>query len=274
MAFILISCRLKKYYSEPGDKVNIYLVFIIILFILAISDLVVGVANDAVNFLNSSIGSKAAPVKIILLIAALGVFIGTTFSGGMMEIARSGIFNPGEFYFSEIMIIFLAVMITDVVLLDSFNTFGLPTSTTVSLVFELLGAAVALSVIKISQAVDPAVSMDTFINSGKALAIISGILISVAIAFTVGTVVQFFTRLIFSFSYERYMKYAGGIYGGGALTVIIYFLLVKGARGASFHDTGNISWIEENTWKILVYCLCMLYSYSSGSHISFQDQRT
>jgi len=232
--------------------VNIYLVFIIILFILAVSDLIVGVSNDAVNFLNSSIGSKAAPVKVILAIAALGVFIGTTFSGGMMEIARSGIFKPGEFYFSEIMIIFLAVMITDVILLDSFNSFGLPTSTTVSLVFELLGAAVALSVIKISQAGDAAVSMDTYINSGKALAIISGILISVAIAFTVGGIVQFITRLIFSFNYERYMKYAGGIYGGGALTVIIYFLLVKGARGASFMTPETISWIEENTWKILV----------------------
>lgn len=230
---------------------NIYLVFIIILFILAFSDLIVGVSNDAVNFLNSSIGSKAAPVKVILAIAAFGVFIGTTFSGGMMEIARSGIFKPGEFYFSEIIIIFLAVMITDVVLLDSFNTFGLPTSTTVSLVFELLGAAVALSVIKISQAGDAAVSMDTYINSGKALAIISGILISVAIAFTVGMIVQFITRLIFSFNYERYMKYAGGIYGGVALTIIIYFLLVKGAKGASFVTPAALDWIEGNTWKIL-----------------------
>jgi phosphate/sulfate permease len=232
--------------------VNIYLVFIVILFILAVSDLVVGVSNDAVNFLNSSIGSKAAPVKIILVIAALGVFIGTTFSGGMMEIARSGIIKPGEFYFSEIMIIFLAVMITDVVLLDSFNTFGLPTSTTVSLVFELLGAAVALSVIKINQSGDTAATMFTYINSGKALTIISGILVSVAIAFTVGMAVQFFTRLIFSFNYERYMKYAGGIYGGGALAIIIYFLLVKGARGASFMTPETVTWIENNTLKIIL----------------------
>lgn len=234
---------------------NIYLIFVIILFLLAVSDLVVGVSNDAVNFLNSSIGSKAAPLKIILLIASLGVFVGTTFSSGMMEIARSGIFNPGEFVFSEIMIIFLAVMITDVILLDSFNTLGLPTSTTVSLVFELLGAAVAISIIKISQSGDNISGMVNYINSGKALAIISGILVSVAIAFTVGVIVQFIARLVFSFNYERYMKYAGGIYGGIALTVIIYFLLVKGAKGTSFLTPEALTWIDENTWKILLVSL-------------------
>lgn len=234
---------------------NIYIIFIIILFILAISDLIVGVSNDAVNFLNSSIGSKAAPVFVIFVIAALGVLAGASFSGGMMEIARSGIFNPGEFYFSEIMIIFLSVMITDVILLDSFNTFGLPTSTTVSLVFELLGAAVAMSVIKIINSGENVADLATYINTGKALAIISGILISVIIAFTAGTIIQFFTRLIFSFNYERYMKYLGGLYGGLALTVIIYFLIVKGAKGASFMTPETVAWVENNTLKILLYSL-------------------
>ena len=155
---------------------SIYLLFVIVLFILAISDLIVGVTNDAANFLNSAIGSKVAPFKIILAIAGLGVVLGATFSSGMMEIARSGIFHPGQFFFSEIMIIFLAVMITDVMLLDTFNTFGLPTSTTVSIVFELLGAAVAISLIKISHSTDSVSDLNSYINTAKALAIISGIL--------------------------------------------------------------------------------------------------
>ncbi len=234
---------------------NIYVIFIIVLFILAISDLIVGVSNDAVNFLNSSIGSKVAPVYIIFMIASLGVFVGATFSGGMMEIARSGIFNPGEFYFSEIMIIFLAVMITDVILLDSFNTIGLPTSTTVSLVFELLGAAVAISAFKIISSGESVADLATYINTGKALAIITGILISVIIAFTAGSLIQFFTRLIFSFSYEKYMKYLGGLYGGVALTVIIYFLIVKGAKGVSFMTPDTLAWIENNTLRILLFSL-------------------
>ena len=169
---------------------NFYLVIVVILILLAVSDLVVGVSNDAVNFLNSAIGSKAAPFKIIMLVAALGVLVGATFSSGMMEVARKGIFHPDQFYFSEIMIIFLAVMITDIVMLDLFNTFGLPTSTTVSIVFELLGAAVAMTIIKISHNADGLQDMNNYINTGKALAIISGILVSVVVAFTVGLVVQ------------------------------------------------------------------------------------
>lgn len=242
-------------FKQNQDKVNIYIIFIIILFILAISDLVVGVSNDAVNFLNSSIGSKVAPFYTILVIAALGIIVGATFSGGMMEIARSGIFNPGEFYFSEIMIIFLAVMITDVILLDSFNTIGLPTSTTVSLVFELLGAAVAISTIKIINSGESVAELAKYINTSKALAIISGILISVIIAFTAGSIIQFFTRLIFSFSYEKYMKIVGGLYGGIALTVIIYFLIVKGAKGATFMTENTLEWIENHTWRILLFSL-------------------
>ncbi len=181
---------------------NLYLFFVIVLILLAVSDLIVGVTNDAANFLNSAIGSKVAPFKIILSVAALGVILGATFSSGMMEIARSGIFHPDQFYFSEIMIIFLAVMITDVMLLDTFNTFGLPTSTTVSIVFELLGAAVAISLIKIFNSTDTVADLGKYINSAKALAIISGILLSVVIAFTTGMIVQFITRLIFSFNYE------------------------------------------------------------------------
>jgi len=232
---------------------NIYLLFVIVLFFLAVSDLIVGVTNDAANFLNSSIGSKVAPFKIILAIAGLGVILGATFSSGMMEIARSGIFHPDKFYFSEIMIIFLAVMITDVMLLDTFNTFGLPTSTTVSIVFELLGAAVAISLVKISHSTDSLTDLSTYINSAKALAIISGILLSVIVAFTSGTIVQFITRLIFSFNYDRYLKYFGAIWGGIAITAIVYFILVKGAKGASFMTADTIAWIHTNTTKLLLF---------------------
>lgn len=232
---------------------NFYLLFVIVLFFLAISDLIVGVTNDAANFLNSSIGSKVAPFKIILAIAGLGVILGATFSSGMMEIARSGIFHPDKFYFSEIMIIFLAVMITDVMLLDTFNTFGLPTSTTVSIVFELLGAAVAISIVKIGHSTDSLTDLSTYINSAKALAIISGILLSVIVAFTSGTIVQFITRLIFSFNYERYLKYVGAIWGGIAITAIVYFILVKGAKGASFMTPDTIAWIHTNTTKLLLF---------------------
>lgn len=232
---------------------NIYLFFVIVLLLLAVSDLIVGVSNDAVNFLNSAIGSKVASFKIITAIAALGVLVGATFSSGMMEIARSGIFHPAQFYFSEIMIIFLAVMITDVMLLDTFNTFGLPTSTTVSIVFELLGAAVAVSIIKIISTSSSISDLSTYINSAKALAIISGILLSVVIAFTCGMIVQFISRLIFSFNYERYMKYFGALWGGLAITAIVYFMLVKGARGASFMNASTLEWIDTNTSKILLF---------------------
>ena len=231
---------------------NIYLVFVVILFLLAISDLIVGITNDAANFLNSAIGSKVAPFKVILLIASLGVIVGATFSSGMMEIARSGVFHPDEFYFSEIMLIFLAVMITDVVLLDAFNTFGLPTSTTVSIVFELLGAAVAISLVKIFGSTDTLADLGKYINSAKALAIISAILLSVVLAFSFGSLVQFITRLIFSFNYERSMKYYGAIWGSIAITAIVYFMLVKGAKGASFMTPEAIEWLHGNTMKLLI----------------------
>jgi phosphate/sulfate permease len=229
---------------------TIYLVIVIVLVLLAVSDLVVGVSNDAVNFLNSAIGSKVAPLKVILAIAALGIIIGATFSGGMMEVARKGIFHPEHFYFSEIMIIFLAVMITDVILLDTFNTYGMPTSTTVSIVFELLGAAVAVSLLKIYT--DPnSLDLGQYINSGKALAIISGILLSVVIAFTIGAIVQYIARLLFSFNYKRNLKYFGAIWGGIAITAITYFMLIKGAKDASFMSDGSKDFIKHNSMAII-----------------------
>ncbi len=231
---------------------TIYIIIVVVLFTLAVSDLIVGVSNDAVNFLNSAIGSKAAPFKIIIIIAALGILAGATFSSGMMEVARKGIFHPDQFYFSEIMIIFLAVMITDVILLDFFNTFGLPTSTTVSIVFELLGGAVAISLIKISSSPDGIANIGTYINSGRALLIISGILLSVFIAFTVGAVVQYITRLIFSFNYKKSLKFFGSVWGGFAVTSIIYFIIIKGAKGSSFISGENIDWIKGHTLAILM----------------------
>ncbi len=231
---------------------NIYLIMVIVLFILAISDLVVGVSNDAVNFLNSAIGSKAAPFKTIMIIAALGILVGATFSSGMMEVARKGIFHPENFFFSEIMIIFLAVMITDIILLDTFNTFGLPTSTTVSIVFELLGAAVAVSIIKISSSPETAKDIGEYINTAKALAIISGILLSVVIAFSLGAIIQYITRLIFSFDFQTKLKYYGAIWGGIAITAITYFILIKGAKGASFMNSETKTLIKENTWLIII----------------------
>lgn len=221
---------------------NIYLFFVIVLFALAISDLVVGVSNDAINFLNSAIGSKVATRNMILFIASIGIIIGATFSNGMMEVARKGIFHPQHFMFTEIMAIFLAVMLTDIILLDFFNTLGLPTSTTVSIVFELLGAAVAISVVKLAMGdqiivqngVEKIAELTDYINSGKALAIISGILLSVVVAFSVGLIVQWISRLIFSFNYKKSFKYFGSIWGGLAITAITYFILMKGLKGSTY----------------------------------------
>jgi len=229
---------------------NVYLFFVFVLFALAITDLIVGVSNDAVNFLNSAIGSKVAPRYIIMIVASLGIFIGATFSSGMMEVARKGIFHPQNYYFTEIMVVFMAVMITDILLLDFFNTIGLPTSTTVSIVFELLGAAVAVAIIKISTQPD-ALPINEYINSGKALAIISAILLSVVISFTVGMLVMWLSRLLFSFNYEGTIKYFGALWGGFAITAITYFILIKGAKGASFMTADTKLLIKENTMLIL-----------------------
>lgn len=255
---------------------NFYLILVIVLFALAISDLIVGVTNDAVNFLNSAIGSKAANFKLIMLIAALGVFIGASFSGGMMEIARKGIFHPQMFYFSEIMIIFFAVMITDVILLDTFNTFGLPTSTTVSLVFELLGASVAIAFIKVMDVGSGNVT--DYINSSKALIIIFGILLSVFVAFFAGAVIQWLSRLLFSFKLSKSIKYFGSAWGGIAITAITYFILVDGIKGSSFanytFNNGIIlsDWINNNiksillislfAWAVLLQIFHMLFKFN------------
>ncbi|HSP41210.1 MAG TPA: inorganic phosphate transporter [Gillisia sp.] len=182
---------------------DVYIVMLVALFALAITDLVVGVSNDAVNFLNSAIGSKAVPLRTILIVASLGVAVGAVFSSGLMEVARDGIFVPGKFYFEEVMIIFMAVMIADILLLDFFNSIGLPTSTTVSIVFELLGAAVCVSLLKIYYSSGDYSTIYEYINTAKATQIILGILLSVGIAFTVGAVVQYFSRLIFTFQYEK-----------------------------------------------------------------------
>lgn len=231
---------------------TLYIVIVAILFLLAASDLIVGVSNDAVNFLNSAIGSKVASFRVIMAVAAVGILFGAVFSSGMMEVARKGIFNPGMFYFTEIMIIFLAVMITDVILLDAFNTLGLPTSTTVSIVFELLGAAVAMASIKLLGS-DTTATIGDFINSSKALAIISGILVSVAVAFSVGALIQYLTRMAFSFNYKRRIKYIGAIWGGIAFTAMTYFILIKGAKSASFMSEDVVDWIKHNTGLIMWY---------------------
>ncbi len=214
---------------------DFYLIIIIALAVLATADLVVGVSNDAVNFLNSAIGSKAINFKTVMIIASLGVAAGAIFSSGLMEVARKGIFNPELFYFDEIMVIFMAVMLTDILLLDFFNTLGLPTSTTVSIVFELLGAAVAISLVKIYWGNADA-SLYEFINVSKASQIIFGILLSVVIAFTVGAVVQYISRLILTFHFKDNPKWMGAVFGGIAMTAITYFILAKGIKGTPFAD--------------------------------------
>ena len=198
---------------------------IIFLFSLAIVDLWVGVSNDAVNFLNSAVGSRVTTLRRIILVAAIGVFVGAAVSNGMMDIARHGIFRPEQFSFEEIMCIFMAVMLTDVILLDVFNSLGMPTSTTVSLVFELLGGTFCLACIKVSN--DPALAFSDLLNTEKALQVILGIFLSVGIAFVVGTVVQWLTRLVFTFHYTPRLKWFIGLFGGLSITAILYFVLVK-----------------------------------------------
>ncbi|MFH1999917.1 MAG: inorganic phosphate transporter [Planctomycetota bacterium] len=231
---------------------DIYLGAIFILLGLAITDLIVGVSNDAVNFLNSSIGSRVAPRHIIMIIASLGMMAGVTFSSGMMEVARKGIFHPQLFTMPELMVLFLAVMLTDILLLDLYNTFGLPTSTTVSIVFELLGAAMAVSVIKITQAGENLGELVNYINTGKALAIIFGILLSVVISFITGAVVQYLTRLLFTFNFQKRVRLFGAAWGGVALTSIIFFILIKGAKGAAFLTPEATDWIHSHTAFILI----------------------
>jgi phosphate/sulfate permease len=228
-----------------------YILMLVALAILAIVDLVVGVSNDAVNFLNSAIGSKAISVRNIMIIASLGVFFGAITSSGMMEVARKGIFNPNMFMFQDIMFIFMAVMITDILLLDVFNSLGMPTSTTVSIVFELLGAAVCISLLKIS-ANDAQSFSDlwNYINYETAAKIIFGILLSVVVAFSVGAIVQFTSRLIYSFNFEKRAAYINALFGGFAITAITYFIIIKGMKGTPFYKDVKFL-IEGNTLSII-----------------------
>ncbi len=228
----------------------LFLGIIIFLFVLAVFDLSVGVSNDAVNFLNSAIGAKAAKFKTIIIIASVGVFAGAAMSNGMMEIARHGIFRPEHFSFYDLICIFMAVIVTDIILLDIFNSLGMPTSTTVSMVFELLGAAFVIALIKM-WGDDSALSLMDLLNTEKALSVILGIFLSVAIAFVFGTIVQFITRAIFSFEYKSRLKWKIGIYGGLATTAIIYFMLLKGVKDMSWMTPEARQYINDHTAAIL-----------------------
>ena len=231
---------------------NIYLLMVVALVVLAVADLVVGVSNDAVNFLNSAIGSKAISFKTIMIVASLGIAFGAMSSSGMMEVARKGIFVPGEFYFDEIMIIFMAVMITDILLLDFFNTLGMPTSTTVSIVFELLGAAVVISLIKIAQSDTQTLSdLASYINTAKATEIILGILLSVVVAFSVGALVQYVSRLLLTFNFKDKASWVAALFGGIAATAITYFIFIKGLKGTSFIPEDFKEFVFENTLFIV-----------------------
>ncbi len=230
----------------------LFLCIIVFLFMLAIFDLSVGVSNDAVNFLNSAIGTKAAPFKRIILVASIGVFIGAAMSNGMMDIARHGIFRPEHFSFYDLTCIFMAVMVTDIILLDVFNTLGMPTSTTVSMVFELLGATFVVALIKMAGGLD--LGFNDLLNTEKALSVILGIFLSVAIAFVFGTLVQFISRMIFSFEYKSKLKWKIGIFGGVCATAIVYFLLIKGAKDLTFMTPEVKAWVNANTSLIIGSC--------------------
>lgn len=234
---------------------SFYIFIVGVLFLLAISDLIVGVSNDAVNFLNSAIGSKAARFKVITLVAAAGVLVGAVFSNGMMEVARKGIFHPDMFSFSDIMFLFLAVMLTDILLLDFFNTISLPTSTTVSIVFELLGSAVAISTFKLVKMGTSTSQVAQYINVERAVVIISGIFLSIVVAFTAGMIIMWIVRLAFSFNLRKSSRYWSGLWGGIALTAILYFLLIKGAKGSTLVTDEFLTYIHTHTIRILLFSL-------------------
>ncbi len=249
-------------------SIEIFFVAVVVLLLFAVLDLIVGVSNDAVNFLNSAIGSRVAPYVVIMVIAGLGILTGVTFSSGMMEVARKGIFHPQFFTMPELITIFMAVMLTDILLLDLFNTYGLPTSTTVSIIFELLGAAVAISAIKVMQTNGGLMGLGEYINTAKALMIVFGILLSIVVAFFCGALVQFVTRLIFTFDYEKRLRRYGSLWGGVAMATITFFILVKGAKGSSFMPPEAIQWVKTNSLFLLISifiisaaCLQILISF-------------
>lgn len=243
---------------------NLYIYMLAALAFLAVADLVVGVSNDAVNFLNSAIGSKAVSFKTIMIVASIGVAVGALTSSGMMEVARKGIFNPGEFMFDEIMVIFMAVMLTDILLLDFFNTLGLPTSTTVSIVFELLGASVAVALIKIyGNDAQSIIDLGNYINNEKAIEIILGILLSVVVAFTIGAIIQYISRLLLSFKFEEKPIWYSAIFSGFAITSIMYFIIVKGLKNAAFMPASVKEFLSTNpiTFIGLSFLVFTLLSY-------------
>ena len=228
----------------------VFLGIVIFLFLLAVFDLSVGVSNDAVNFLTSAVGSKAASFRKIMIVAATGIFIGAAMSNGMMDIARHGIFRPENLSFYDVIAIFMAVMVTDIILLDVFNSLGMPTSTTVSMVFELLGATFVVALFKIA-APESTLGLGDLLNTEKALSVIVGIFLSVAIAFVFGTVVQFLTRLIFTFEYRKRLKWKVGLFGGIACTAIVYFMLLKGIKDLTIMTPELKAWINSHTALIL-----------------------
>ncbi|MDJ0749344.1 MAG: inorganic phosphate transporter [Woeseiaceae bacterium] len=234
-----------------------YFEFVVgLLFVLALIDLSVGVSNDAVNFLNSAIGSRVTSRKVILIIAGLGVLVGSMFSSGIMEVARRGIFNPDMFTFADVMIIFLAVMLADVLLLDLFNTFGLPTSTTVSIVFELLGASIATAIFVVVANPNGTAVLD-YVNASRAAVIIGGIGLSVFVAFVVGTAVQFFSRMLFTFEKKNHTALIRIAWSAIAFTVLSYFLIIKGLKGASFVSPDTYEYIYSNTLYISLVALAV-----------------
>ncbi len=239
---------------------DLYYLPLIVLIALAVSDLMVGVANDAVNFTNSAVGSHVAPRWAIFLVASIGIMIGTTFSVGMLEIARKGLFYPQFYSFDNVMTIFLAVMFTDVLLLDMFNTYGLPTSTTVSLVFELLGASVAVGAILLLQSGSDLSLLGTYINSDRALVMITGILLSVLFAFVFGVVIQFVSRLIFSFKKKRNYAVLGAVWSALAISFILYYILIKGVKASIFLSSPLVTWIHAHTWPVLLafFTICLV----------------
>ena len=229
---------------------TIYLVIVVFLLMLAVFDLFVGVSNDAVNFLNSAIGAKVAKFRTVLIVASLGVLIGAVMSAGMMDVARHGIMHPANFSFHEVMVIFLAVMVTDVIVLDVFNTLGMPTSTTVSLVFELLGATVMIALFKMYS--DPSLGLSDLLNSDKALSVIIAIFVSVAIAFVTGLIVQWVARVIFTFNYKMHLRYTVGLFGGVSFTFLAYFIFIKGLGGSPFIAEATKDWINANTPMLML----------------------
>ena len=233
---------------------TLYLGIVIFLFMLAVFDLLVGVSNDAVNFMNSAVGAKVAKFRTIVIIAALGVFVGAVSSNGMMDIARHGIFHPVNFSLYDLMCIFLAVMVTDVVLLDIFNTLGLPTSTTVSMVFELLGGTFVLAILKIIGDETGMLGLGDLMNTEKAFSVIMAIFLSVAIAFVAGTVVQYISRIIFTFNYKKHLSWTIGIFGGIAVTALLYFIVIQGLASASFMTKDSMQWVLDNTPMLVGGC--------------------